>query len=164
MRYFLTDFIRLGIVFEPMEILFVSPKKLEIIGDLVYHEKRIHVRVHVCKHGVSKIVSVLGDEEETAMKNFKWLHDFRKSSLRNNVNDIREFVKSRTISFCFWYFCFILHLFTIFCVISSFFYTDKYIFSILFLGIATFSFYKLCRNKWKLIPFASNHYGANYGY
>lgn len=158
MRAFLTDFIHLGATFEPLEILSVSPKKVELIGDLVYYEKRIHVKVHVPKNGVSRVVSVLDNEQEVATDNFAWLCDFRKSAFRKNVNGFREMVKSRTLSYSCWLLCFILHLFMLFYVSGSFWYSSKPLFSAVCLVAVVISFRKLCKNKWKLIPYCSNHY------
>ena len=160
MRYFLSDFIRLGATFEPMEILSVSPKKVEMIGNLVYYDKRVHVKIRVSKRGVSRVVSVLDNEKETAIENFKWLHDFRKSAMQKNMNGFRDIVKCRTLSYCCWYLCFFLHLFMIFYISGSFVYTNKIGLSLLFLGAVLFSFSRLCRNKWKLIPYGANHYGC----
>lgn len=164
MRFFLSDFIRLGAVFEPLQVLSANPKKLELIGDLVYYEKRVHVKIRVSRRGVSRVISVVDNEKKNALENFKWLHDFRKNALRKNVNGLREIVRSRTISFCIWYFCFVLHILTMLCVISSFVNSNKILFSIFFFVVVLFSFFKLCRNKWRLIPHASNHYGEHYGY
>lgn len=163
MRYFLTDFVRLGVVFMPTGILSASPKKLEMLGDLVYSDRKIHVKVRVSKRGVSRVVSVLDNEKEVAIENFKWLHDFRKSALQNNTNGIRDIARNRFVSFCCWYLCFVFHLLTILCIINSFTCIENYFFLFLFFCVVVFSLYKLCRNKWKLIPHASNHYGESYG-